>query len=129
MTMVCEKCGAVIERKNASQKYCLECSFKRERDYFFANREKCRESQKRSHEKAKAREKAKKPKVNPAGTGCTKWRTCEYGMHGQDVCGNVLCRYFEKTGKCKIIEVDGRKTVAPTKNCVFYKRKKKGDAL
>lgn len=123
MKMICERCGAVIERKNALQKYCMSCSCQVQRDRFKQKPEKYKESQQRHYAKKKAEREAKKPYV--AGTGCTKWRTCEYGW---PVLREGHCRYNEMTGKCKIIEVDGVKTVAPTKNCKFYKRKKRDDA-
>lgn len=52
----------------------------------------------------------------------SRCRKCEYGS-SNEIGG--WCNYSFMTGHCKVVVVNGRKTVAPTKDCVFFEPKKK----
>lgn len=119
MTITCGRCGTVCKQNNPVQKVCHDCANKRMQFYYHEHKDAVRAAQKKYREKKKA----EKPYI--AGTGCNRHKTCVYGVTGYAARSGV-CSYSEQEGHCKVIVKDGRKTVAPTNDCAFYKKKETG---
>lgn len=122
-TMICKDCGMIFERTGSRQERCPSCAeirnkrLQRERD---KNRDRRERKSGRGKKKLVLR-KMEAPE-GQAGTGCTRWRTCRYGA--ERALGGV-CNYNFLTGRSKVIVKDGVRTVASTKDCVFYEPREK----
>lgn len=118
--MNCELCGMLCKKTGRAQKYCPACRRKKEREWEELKNAKRRKSvEPRKSEVGAPRPKPQKPKSD-VGAGCKRWKRCKYGA--ADAKGGV-CNYSTITGKCKVIEKDGIRMVAPTRDCVFYEPK------
>ena len=118
--LICKDCGDACMRTGTRQEYCPTCREKREKARK-KQKDKARAEDYRSegwHGTEKYKRPVGKPKGYVAGAGCNRWKRCYYGS-GNEIGGT--CNYNYITGQCKVIEVNGKKMVAPTKDCPFFK--------
>lgn len=123
--MKCERCGVLCEKTGRAQKYCPGCRREKEREWAQNAKRGKRKADEGWHKGELASDTPHKEGKSKStyGTGCKRWKSCKFGAVSER--GGV-CDYNYITGHCKVILKDGRKIVAPTKDCVFYQKKETG---
>lgn len=127
-TIICVRCGEKTLRTGKNQKYCRACA----RIVDLEQKRLAGKHRRRMFKKPVVMTNSGKVlcqwKPDTRGIGeCPRRNECAYGAEeGEDIRFGA-CRYSEITGHCKIVVIDRKRTVEPTKNCRFFKPKEEAE--